>query len=302
VSFRERLLTHGVVAGTDLSAWWRASAALREADAGIERALLGGAVADRLGFAFAAGYQAALEALWPPARGTLTCLCATEAGGNHPRAIQTTLERRDATFLLSGEKRWATLAPLAQQALVVARAGERDGRPQLLAVRVSLDAPGVSVAPMAELQFVPEIPHATVGLSAVRVEPGDVLPGDGYTRYLKPFRTLEDLHVQGALIGYLLGAARRFSWPASVSERLLALAAAARDAARDDPLSPALHLALAGLLRATEDVVAAVAPHWAHADAEEAGRWERDRPLLAVAASAREARRKRARERFSLTE
>ena len=36
------------------------------------------------------------------------------------------------------------------------------------------------------------------------VEPEEVLPGDGYLRYLKPFRTVEDLYVQAALLGCLL--------------------------------------------------------------------------------------------------
>ena len=46
---------------------------------------------DRLGLAFAAGYSAALQTLVPDV--VLPCaLCVTEAGGNHPRAIQATLQ------------------------------------------------------------------------------------------------------------------------------------------------------------------------------------------------------------------
>jgi len=44
-----------------LEAWWRATDAARaELDTPVDRALLGGALADRVGFAFVSGYQAAL--------------------------------------------------------------------------------------------------------------------------------------------------------------------------------------------------------------------------------------------------
>ncbi len=85
------------------------------------RATAGGFSADRLGFAFAAGYQSALVALVPDLpESYLTGLCATEEEGNHPRAIHTRLEPDAGGHLLSGEKRWATLAPLARELLVVA--------------------------------------------------------------------------------------------------------------------------------------------------------------------------------------
>ena len=43
--------------------------------------------------------------------------------------------------------------------------------------------------------FAPEIPHARITLANVTVRDEDVLPGDGYARYLKPFRTIEDTFV-----------------------------------------------------------------------------------------------------------
>src|SRR5262245_25520020 len=91
-----------------------------------DRAIIGGFSADRLGFAFAAGYPAALSALIPDvALGPRICLCATEEGGAHPKAIKTRLAPDGGgKYLLSGEKRWSTLAPVAKQALVVASVGE----------------------------------------------------------------------------------------------------------------------------------------------------------------------------------
>src|SRR6185436_13084691 len=56
-----------------------------------ERAAWGGLVADRLGYAFVAGYASALARL-APGIATRAALCVTEEGGGHPRAIKTTLE------------------------------------------------------------------------------------------------------------------------------------------------------------------------------------------------------------------
>lgn len=259
----------------------------------IERATLSGLFADRLGYAFVGGYVSALQCLVPElGRDGLACLAATEAGGAHPRAIETRLEPAgDDGFTLSGHKRWSTLAHLAETALVVATIGAgEDGRPRLRVVRVRLDAPGVRVEPMAATAFVPEVLHSSLSFERVSVAAEALLPGDGYERYLKPFRTIEDLHVHAALVGYLVSIARRSGWPHDVLERAVAVGAALGALAGEDALSPAIHVALAGAIRETQLLLADLAPHWPSAPAAERERWERDQPLLAVAERARAAR------------
>jgi hypothetical protein len=273
----------------DLATWRTATAAARNAFATpVDRALIGGAHADRLAFAFAGGYTEALRALVPSAT-DIMALCATEEGGNQPRAIKTTLTNHE----LTGHKKWATGAASAGALLVVASTGTTaDGKNQLRVVRVSTAAPGlrmrVSAAP-----FVPEISHAEVELDHVRVTDADILPGDGYDDYLKPFRTVEDAHVHAALAGYLLGVSRRHGWHDLV-ERLLAVALAAREVAVADPKLPTTHVALAGVLALATREVADTEARWATAPDAEHARWQRDRPLLQVAAAARVARRERA--------
>jgi hypothetical protein len=261
----------------------------------IERALLGGLHADRLGYAFAAGYRAALEALVPELGGEACALCATESGGAHPRAIQTTL--RDGR--ISGQKKWTTLGTRASSLLVVARIDAASERPVLKVVRVPVSREGVRLVPMSDTPFVPEIPHAEVILEDVRVEETDVLPGDGYDRYLKPFRTIEDLHVHGAVIGFLLGVARRHRLPRNLDEELVTLASALPALVAEPPLDPATHIALAGLISASAHAVDRFEPHWSEVDPELRDRWMRDRALLMVAGKARAARRETAWERFS---
>jgi acyl-CoA dehydrogenase len=287
----DALLAATPPAATTVPAWLAATAHARTSPRTIDRALLGGAHADRLGFAFAAGYSEALRFLVPSLDG-ITALCATEAEGNQPRAIKTRLTPTAHGFTLTGSKKWATVASQASSLLVVASVGEHDGRNQLKVVRVPASAPGVTLRSSAA-PFIPEIEHAEVDLHDVPIPADAVLPGDGYTDYLKPFRTVEDLHVHAALVGYLLTVSRRVS-PALV-EPLLALAASTRSLADADVKAPSTHLALAGLIELATRTVADVERAWSTHPDDEWTRWQRDRPLLQVATKARLARRDKAR-------
>ncbi|MDX2011498.1 MAG: acyl-CoA dehydrogenase family protein [Myxococcaceae bacterium] len=277
-------------AGADFSTFWRDTAGLRRGfQEPMARAVALGFSADRLGFAFMGGYASALTRL-DPSLGVdeVAALCATEDGGAHPRAIRAALSEGR----LSGTKRFVSGGPFATRLLVVASEGATpEGRNRLRLVRVRPRAPGVTLEVQPELPFVPEVPHASVQFQDVAVAEADVFPGDGYTEALKPFRTLEDLHVHGALLGLLLSVARRSGWPQGSVEHLLTLVASALTLGGLDPRAPSTHLALAGLLSSTRAFLDASEAHWATVAPDEAARFERDRPLLAVAGKAREARR-----------
>jgi acyl-CoA dehydrogenase len=283
--------------------WWpafrRVSAEWGEP---IDRAIIGGASADRVGYAFAAGYQAALRRLVPslPDEG-MASLCVTEEGGGHPRAIKASLERSaEGAWTLSGHKRWATLAPAGDMLLVAAVTGTgSDGRNIVRIVQVDRAAPGVTVRPMPATPFAPEIPHGEVQFAGVRIGSAQVLPGDGYLDYVKPFRTIEDTHVNAAILGYLVQIALRHDWPDSVREELLSLVAHLRTIGAADPRLPEVHLALAGFFTTQQRVLDAAAPNWQRVDPAVRARWERDTPLLGVAGNAREQRRAAAWRRVS---
>lgn len=283
------LLSSPPPAGADFMAFWENTRPVRERFShATERAVALGFCADRLGFAFLGGYTAALTRV----DATLTvdelgALCATEEGGAHPRAIRTTL----GNGRLTGSKRFVSGGPFATRLLVVANEGVgADGKPRLRVVKVAPSAAGVTLRSMPALPFVPEVPHATVELNEVQVDADDVLSGDGYETVLKPFRTLEDVHVFAAVLGYLWSVARRAEWPRATGERLWASLVAAVALGAQDPSAPGTHLALAGLLAETAALIDALGPLWSRAPADEAARFERDRPLLSVASAAREAR------------
>jgi hypothetical protein len=158
---------------------------------------------------------------------------------------------------------------------------------------VSSDAPGVTVKTHEPSSFVPEVPHASVVFDGVWVS--ELLPGDGYTAWLKAFRTIEDIHVHGALLGYLIRVGREFHWPQEVVEAALVPLLALDALAAGDPLSPVVHRGLGGAMAATRAVLEAAEPHWGRVDAAVRERWERDKRLLSVAGRARAARLERAR-------
>jgi alkylation response protein AidB-like acyl-CoA dehydrogenase len=261
----------------------------------VDRALWAGFEADRLGHAFAGGYEAALARLVggeDVAPGPLPrrSLAATEANGAHPRAIETRLTREGGALALRGTKTFATLASHATELLVVASRGpDPDGRNRLALVRVRADAPGVAIEDRSPTPFAPEIPHARLTLD-VTVAPADVFPGDGYDAYLKPFRTIEDLYVLAAALGYVMKSARAFRFDGAVAERAAALALAVRELARRGPSDPVTHLLLAGAFEDARALLVERDAEWEKALPGVRDRWRRDVGLLVIAEAARTAR------------
>lgn len=252
----------------------------------VERAAAGGFVADRIGYAFLAGYRAALSKL-DPSLGRAS-LAASETGGAHPRAIETTLRPHDDAFVLDGDKTFATLASAADVLLVVASRGKDGDRNHLQIARIPSKREGVTIRDRDPIAFAPEIPHARVALRSVRVEPSEILEGDGYTRWLKPFRTTEDVHVIAAWLGHVVRLVRAYDEPRELVEKALAAIAALRTIGEEDPLDPAAHIALAGVLGVAAELASGVT--LAKADEAVRTRWQRDLPILAVAGTARNAR------------
>lgn len=267
-------------------AWRRHRDTAAMFDVPVDAALACGFGADRLGYAFLSGYQAALRALLPQlAPGELVSLCATEQGGGHPAAIRTTVTEQDGHWLVDGTKTFATLGETADRLVVIGSAGTDDrGRNRLAAVLVGTDQPSVARTPLPETPFIPEIPHATVTFTGARAQ---LLPGDGYSGYLKPFRTIEDIHVLAAALGWLIRMGRRGAVARSLLEQLLADAATLRDLARAPASSPGVHIALGGVLAHFDELPRMAAPIWAAAEPEDVRRWERDLPLLRVAGKVR---------------
>jgi alkylation response protein AidB-like acyl-CoA dehydrogenase len=279
--------------GDDLKTWWGRAAMVMAAErTSFERAVRGGLLADRAGVAFAAGYQAAIHSVFPalPAL-AIGSLCVTEKAGGHPKNIEAALEPSGAGWTLRGEKRWSSMAPVAQWLMVVAREpGAASIRPRLRVATVPAARRGVHIKAMAPTSFAPEIPHAEISFDGVELGEDEVAAGDGFEQVVRPFRTVEDIHVLAALAAFVTAEAGRFRLGDALREPLFALLHALEGLAREPPSSPQVHLALAGLFPWARRSFEALEGPWLAADPGSFARWERDRPLLTIAEPVRQKR------------
>lgn len=278
---------------TSLERWFTALQS-RGANDSFELAVLGGRLAATPGLAFLAGYQAALRSLWPDAPVGLGALCATERRLLRPADMQTRLD----SARLTGEKDFVIAGSAAAWLLVPARDEALGERPRLSLCLVRATEPGVIVEEGRPLALVPDIPHGRLRLTSAAC---DRLAGDGWDDYVKPFRTLEDLHVLVALVSWLYGVGLQCGWPQRLQLQLLGILPGAAEISRLPPADAATHLLLASLnlqfaaLGETLDAALAAGPQlWSDL-------WRRDRGVLQLARSAQAKRLAQAAELFGLT-
>lgn len=278
------------------------SAAAGSWEVPVDRAIAGGFEADCFAYAFAAGYCCALQRLVPTLpQNVIACFCITEKGGAHPRAIQSRLvpsgndENGRQTFTLNGHKKYITCATEADRFLVAASEGiQDDGKNRIRMVTVEAGAPGITITPIRDLALVPEISHAEVTFTDVGVSESDLLPGDGYTDYIRPFRTIEDLHVSAAVLGYLFRNACDYEWDQSIRESILGRITSVRCLALSRPDAPAVHIAMADALNQIKELLVRLEPLWETVGGKAKQAWDRDKALMSIADKARALRLKAA--------
>lgn len=256
----------------------------------VDKAIAGGFLADCPAYAFAAGYWAALYRLIPDLPKTpVPALCISEKGGAHPSKIKCRLEKTGTGWLLNGKKHFVTCGREADLLLVAVSTGtDPDGKNQLRMVQVNRDQSGITVKPLeTPLSILPEISHGIVAFADVAVSDAGILPGDGYRDYIKPFRTIEDLHVMAAIIGYLLRISTLFSWPPSSKARLVALLLATRTTALADFTAPEIHIATGGVIESLRSLLNHCENQWDTVDSKPRQAWQRDRSVLDIATDAR---------------
>lgn len=281
------------LAAQPLGQWFAALQAQCSTAEPFALAVLGGRLAATPGLAFLAGYQAALRALWPSAPAGLGALCVTENRSTRPADLQTRLD----DGRLNGCKDFVTAGAAADWLLVAAREESPGAKPQVALALLRPGTPGVRVEALPALKLMPDIGHACLHLHEARCER---LAGDGWDDYVKPFRTIEDVHLLAALSAWHVGLGQDCGWPQDLQLRLLALLAGCAEVARLNPAESATHLLLAGLfaqqqaLRPELDAAIAAGPEqWAQL-------WQRDQNLLTLAASARAKRLQQALATFPL--
>ena len=126
----------------------------------------------------------------------VTALAVSEPGsGSRRNKIAARAERRGDSFVLSGEKTFITNAPIADQIIVVAVTGSRDGTNELSAFLVSSGTPGLTHTKPPSLPFLRPCPHGGIVLDNCVVESDALLGqlGKGYEDTAVRVRSLEDV-------------------------------------------------------------------------------------------------------------
>lgn len=249
----------------------------------FELAVLGGRAMATPGLAFLMGYQAALRVLWPSAPATLGALCATERRSVRPADMRTRVDE----LRLTGSKDFVTAGLEAEWLLVAARCEGPEAFPRLSLAVVYPGEPGVTLEPLPTLPLMPEVGHARLRLEQAACE---LLAGDGWDAYVKPFRSLEDLYVLAALVAWLYGVGQQSGWPQVLQLRLLSLLGGCAEGSRQCADSVACHLLLGGLFAQFHELRGAIDQAMAAGPAQWAQLWQRDQGVLALATAAREKR------------
>jgi hypothetical protein len=246
----------------------------------FELATMGGRLMATPGLAFLVGYQAALRMLWPSAPQSLGAMCATEQRSLRVADMQTRL----SGLRVSGRKDFVTAGDAADWLLVAARSEESGETAHLSLAVVYPGEPGVRVEKLPAIPLMPDISHGRLFLDNALCE---LLAGDGWDAYVKPFRTLEDIYVLSAMTAWLYGVGHDSDWSQALQLRLLALLAGCAEVSRQAPNNPVGHILLGGLFAQFDGLKAEVnqalaegPPHWA-------AMWQRDQAVMDLAAGAR---------------
>lgn len=191
----------------------------------FKKALIGGFMSQQFSFAFMSGYQAALEKMFPNiAPNELKALCVSEKKGGHPKTMETTLiDNR-----VNGLKTYVTAGTDVAHLLVQCKTEkEENGRPLFKIVHIPSTAKGIEITnfelPMMKKgePMMKEVKHGKLLLNNTEVRERQILEGNGYVDFTKPFRTLEDIHVGVAYQAMLLRQAIEYNWDADLRDQLL---------------------------------------------------------------------------------
>ena len=246
----------------------------------FELATVGGRLMATPGLAFLVGYQAALRMLWPSAPPSLGAMCATEQRSLRVADMQTRLN----DLRVSGRKDFVTAGDAADWLLVAARSEESGETARLSLAVVYPGEPGVRVEKLPAIPLMPDISHGRLFLNNALCE---LLAGDGWDAYVKPFRTLEDIYVLSAMTAWLYGVGHDSDWSQALQLRLLALLAGCAEVSRQAPNNPVGHLLLGGLFAQFDGLKAEVNQALAEGPSHWAAMWQRDQAVMDLAAGAR---------------
>jgi len=246
----------------------------------IDKAIIGGFLCQQFSFAFLAGYQAALEQMFPAvAPNQLKALCVSEAKGGHPKSIETSLVDQKIT----GIKTYITAGTEVEHLLILCKTNEViKERPVLKIVHVPMDVDGMEVTNF-ELPFMKDIKHGKAAMNEISIKADQILDGDGYSQYTKPFRTLEDVCVSAAYQAMLLRQAIDHKWEDNLRDQLLLNIYTLKNILTLAPLEAETHLLLSAADHSFQIMLPAINKHIAENTEEHFKMdWEANKKILTL--------------------
>ncbi len=239
-----------------------------------------------------AGHQSAVRRMFP---GTppdaVTSFCVSEQRGPHPRYIDTRLESVNGQWQITGEKMWGTMAPPSTLIYVAASTGVVDGQNQLKMVGIHGDATGITKVPLPPERQAGEVPICDLRFVATPVADGHIYDADAYETYIKPFRLVEDVFSTVATQIALLRLGHACGLTHAQREDLVGLIVQGQAVAESTMDAPGDLLLITSYLRSSQTFWGTLADGFAGASDEIRDGWHVGRPILTVAARAREQRR-----------
>jgi len=258
----------------------------------IDRAIIGGVLADRMAYAFLSGYENALQNHFTilPAQ-SLAAFCVSEKGGSRPKAMKTTLSQghNADTYILNGQKSFVTCADEAQWLIIAATLTEADKsktdmevstRPNIKLALIDANTLGLTFTVSTELPFIPEIRKGSLELKDVKVTADNILPGDGYSHYVKPFSCIESIYIMAATSAFLFRLACLFDWPKTLQEQVLSTLLNIKHLEEGDMCSPATEIMVSGVKAQLKHITETSKPLWDKLPEQHQHRLQRDCGML----------------------
>lgn len=262
----------------------------------IDRSFVSGFYAHNVGYAFSAGYQNAVNALFHNKTDDLVSFSMTENGSAHPKKIQTVFNPELNT--LSGAKHFVALADNVQKLYVLARfqkSGPQDAESNIFRIlAIPADLEGITIKQQPPLPIIPDIKQGYVRFENVAIKPEFILDSDAYHGYVEPFRTYEDIHVVSAILGLLYSTFLESSWPQQLGEDILSLHLDLKSIYALDLTAAKTHLELDRALNYFNQLVRVIERTWKQTQSADYKAWQRDKALLKLAEHARTKRKERA--------
>jgi hypothetical protein len=306
-NFFEQLLSHSInrCHYTSTPEWHQNFMQTTESAAStLEQAALGGRYSTNMSYAFSAGYQSAIQSLFKPETRALASLCITEKDGNHPRNIKSTLIKHKDSWQLNGSKSFITGAKHAEQLYIAVTEPSTpeeckneeaiNARPTIKMLAIAANLPGIEIKTMPPLPFVPEVSHGIATFEHVDIKAEQILAGDGYTQYVKPFRTHEDIHILAAVIGFRIGEAINSNWSQSSIEAHLMLLSCLLSLSTNNLTDPTTHILFSGCRTQFSNLIQQTDDEFKKNNLEGFSDWKRDKALLEIASKAHKVRTQRA--------